>query len=1178
MNRNKYSKLLPPLPSLDDLIAASAAHAAPASDRSASTTDAVHNEPPATSRTIESELNIPKLAAEIAAVAGGEAPRADASEDMASYDEAIGGVSEEFLNCFVEAAALRYTFRLDTLTPVPDAPGAHPPLRYQDLLRAARDAVFAYLASRSDIVSSIYGQAFWLLRDDVRREALQRLVNRGMVKEAIEQAWKDVAAASVTEQAAQTPPSSAEESPVDSNRIEQLLWDLLSGRTLSLEQQNHRDLLLCQRVVDWLNQLQLSMEVPSPEIVVYYLARETLIQPFRHLTGEWKDGTFESYFTGRDEERRRLYDYLAVLPPRSLRSHLSRALDALGNSAWRLVSGAERRRPILIYGPGGVGKSTLLAEFLLDHLTETDLRDRFPYAYLDFDLAGLNSEEPLTLLVEAARQLAVQYPSLHDQWNQVHLRWLDSVDPGKGRKSNSKLQQEALHEFASLLKASGTEEPVAAQFARGLPFLLVLDTFEEVQYHSRDAVKDIIRFLNNLRNEIPALRAVMMGRASLSDVRAEYEELETPEVESDMFGSGFATDFNVIEVRLDDLLPKEAEAYLVRNGVSDQQLARDLVETIGGSPLSLRLILRVLQEGEVDLAALRQEMESASIGNQWLRRRKIPLKALRQGILFDRILGHIGNDKIRKLAHPGLVLRRITPELIKDVLTEPCGLGQLNDEQALEYFNGLAREVSLVVERNVEGEKVLWHRPELRQIMLRLMDADPDKQEQIRQVHLRAIDYYEARTQLKDRMEALYHRLMLGRAERPMMLDDVPTEEAVVSGFTPPPDQDSDPRPIWRALVKAIPELPPDAATFLDARLNRELVQDADWLSAHPLDRELMILCRSSRRARERGDLAFTLRALQRDQASMLQPHRLAPESPLPLIEIALLERLGRLAEALDQTEKVIVDKADSGAAQRRTVEYRLLGARLAARLGDRTLAERRLVVAADMIRKARTSKGEPIWDVERSDRQLLRFATDCYQFGPTPSMFETIAQCLLRLATDAVALHDRPRLTRYALASVFSQEYLLAESHPLAQALLNLGHSASVLAALLTDLAPATVARVVPLLALAAAGIRKDEGGEANEVLREYSVGGEVDDVVPQHSARWLKLLSRPSDGELEASLQVLLKQGLVSDNHLRQIYHALKSEPLYQKTSEEVFQEARRAGDLLPGEGLWAPELIAA
>jgi hypothetical protein len=184
-----------------------------------------------------------------------------------------------------------------------------------------------------------------------------------------------------------------------------------------------------------------------------------------------------------------------------------------------------------------------------------------------------------------------------------------------------------------------------------------------------------------------------MGRAPLEDLAQEFQLIESGDaealLESDHFGTGAATDFGVIEVPLGDLETTIAEEYLSKQGISDPELAQDLVQALGANPLSLRLISRVLRKEKIDLSEMRKEVKWKPGVSDRLFGRTVPPKELLQGVLFRRILGHIHNEKIRDLAHPGLILRRITPDLIQKVLAEPCGLGPLTEKQAEDYFNAL---------------------------------------------------------------------------------------------------------------------------------------------------------------------------------------------------------------------------------------------------------------------------------------------------------------------------------------------------------------------------------------------------------------------------------------------------------------------------------------------------------
>jgi len=124
-----------------------------------------------------------------------------------------------------------------------------------------------------------------------------------------------------------------------------------------------------------------------------------------------------------------------------------------------------------------------------------------------------------------------------------------------------------------------------------------------------------------------------------------------------------------------------------------------------------------------------------------------------QRTLYNRILGHIRDDGVRQLAHPGLVLRRLTARLIVDVLAAPCGLGVRDETAASELLELLAREVS--VGRRSDGGAVV-HRADLHGLMLPLLEDN--RPQLVRDIRDRVIEFYRD----SDRAEEIYHRLARG--------------------------------------------------------------------------------------------------------------------------------------------------------------------------------------------------------------------------------------------------------------------------------------------------------------------------------------------------------------------------------------------------------------------------------
>ena len=96
---------------------------------------------------------------------------------------------------------------------------------------------------------------------------------------------------------------------------------------------------------------------------------------------------------------------------------------------------------------------------------------------------------------------------------------------------------------------------------------------------------------------------------------------------------------------------------------------REIVRLLGGNPLSLHLAADVLNRTGEDPTRLIAVAE----GNI-------------QGQLYSRLLEHIRDPLVRAVAHPGLVVRRLTPEIIREVLAEPCGIAPLDEAEAARIF------------------------------------------------------------------------------------------------------------------------------------------------------------------------------------------------------------------------------------------------------------------------------------------------------------------------------------------------------------------------------------------------------------------------------------------------------------------------------------------------------------
>lgn len=252
---------------------------------------------------------------------------------------------------FRKAAAVLSSFDPVTLQPITG--------------RAEPAEALAELADDTVVVADYEGRGRWALLAPIRRQALRSLG---------------------------TPPRMQEALQANPNRRESITQRILEayirGDAPRPEEQDVSQLESTLKVVRWLTGILPGL--PDPAELRRRIEERRLYLQFEQLAGK--------HFGGRTKELSRLRDYVGLFPPG--RKRITEQL--------RMWAGLEARAPLVIYGPGGVGKLTLIAKLALDH-SHPDNPLRIPFAYLDFDNPTLVIEEPATLLIEALRQLGIQY-------------------------------------------------------------------------------------------------------------------------------------------------------------------------------------------------------------------------------------------------------------------------------------------------------------------------------------------------------------------------------------------------------------------------------------------------------------------------------------------------------------------------------------------------------------------------------------------------------------------------------------------------------------------------------------------------------------------------------------------------------------------------------------------------
>lgn len=470
----------------------------------------------------------------------------------------------------------------------------------------------------------------------------------------------------------------------------------------------YRQLINLYQIVTWVDGIESNL--PDATELLSLIRRKSVLANFEHLV--------TSNFTGREEELELLRDHI--------------------------TGSAETSTPILsIYGPGGIGKSALVGKILYERATANE-EERLPYIYLAFDQPSLRIENPVTILSEAASQLELQYPEITDaiQNFKNNIREYSSgksehssrdiISNSRAERISSNASRNGIlfYEFSDLLK--NVRKHTSQGNKQHKNILLTFDTFEEVQYRDRESLYPFWNMLETIINSFPHLRILIAGRTAIT---------------ASLYPSDLLNEISLGELKMNDRI-----SLLSRLGIANEYISQLIAERVGGNPLSLRLAARVVTD-EQNAGNLNDV-----IPKKWLLFQMD--EQLIQGQLYKRILNHIHHEDVRKLAHPGMVLRKVTPELILKVLAPVCEIEVETLAKAKELFQELEKEHVLV---QLGEFDTLRYRPEIRQVMVRLLQQD--KFEEVKLLHQKAIDYYFHEDGTDARAEELYHRLALDEDE-----------------------------------------------------------------------------------------------------------------------------------------------------------------------------------------------------------------------------------------------------------------------------------------------------------------------------------------------------------------------------------------------------------------------------
>ncbi|HXH42013.1 MAG TPA: hypothetical protein VNN08_25535, partial [Thermoanaerobaculia bacterium] len=534
------------------------------------------------------------------------------------------------------------------------------------------------------------------------------------------------------------------------------LRDCLQGRRgRDLASMIAQELEATRIAITWLQGVG-ELELPSLQDIDRHIALQRLLAPFERMVGKSRahDTARPDRFFGRGDEMEDLRAYVGVV-----------AADSVGNALRRVAKRVQRiftgRQPKVVWGTGGVGKTTLIAKFMLEQARSAP--SRFPFAYLDFDRSTISARNRPGLLAEICYQVGAQFERLTQPMTALRDRFADlacKVD----------LNSEADSIGALLAPAAEFRRLINEVFpSPSFPFLLVFDTFEIVQY-GPDQVVALEKLVSALTggdaDAWPRLRLIISGRQRVRQFLGPVEELELGALDRD--GS-----VEMLAALASDAGKPITDHEALRLVQALGRHVRDRSNT-GVRPLRLRLIGELFKEREESGGAVVETLlddlaksagEQSAVG-----------RAFVDGILVRRILGHVKDRRVYALTDPGLVVRRITTEVIREVMTRGTqrpGAGEsgpidpkeiepwvVDDAEAAEIFAAFRRDVSLV---DPEGD-ALRHREDVRQDMLPLIQAHRPRG--FLRIHRLAFDHFRAKAAADHNdtfsaAEAIYHGLWL---------------------------------------------------------------------------------------------------------------------------------------------------------------------------------------------------------------------------------------------------------------------------------------------------------------------------------------------------------------------------------------------------------------------------------
>lgn len=425
------------------------------------------------------------------------------------------------------------------------------------------------------------------------------------------------------------------------------------------------------------------------------------------------------------------------------RGFFGRAGEVADIEAW--LARPSLRPPVtalFVTGLPGIGKSTLVDEAAR---RATSATPPWVMVRLDFDRAGLDVQDRVGLTMEIARQVSIELGDHAAPLRHARLAAAGgalSPDPDvKGERRE--------HIPAELSGALGD-----AVRAGGRAVLLIVDTMEILRGRGETHPGRLFDCLDELCDRgLSPLSVIAAGRGDALDSAPHR------------LGKRIA---------LEGLEAAAADELLARLEVPTDAFA-DIRELAEGNPLVLRLAALAVRDAgpqALDRATGRREVAAA--------------------YLYRFLLSRIADPQLRRLARPGLVVRRINADVIGEVLAPKLRLGRLAPGDAAQLFETLSTHHWLV-EPDPSAPGWVRHRSDIRSVLLRLLYRESPAT--AAQIDRAAAAWFGHRPEPFAPVEAAYHRLQAMRRD-----GELPSV---------------DPEVLRRFDNETIAELPPEAQDFV---------------------------------------------------------------------------------------------------------------------------------------------------------------------------------------------------------------------------------------------------------------------------------------------------------------------------------------------------------------------------